>query len=503
MTNIDASIAALACRGAANPEKVENLVWLEAMRNGWSAYRLGETIGRTYPSPPLWSWERFGRSRTPLADGRTIHVAGEHEDFYDPDFYIYNDVVVEYSDGYAEFYLYPPEIFPPTDFHSATLMGDWLWLIGGLGYQGARGKTVQVMRLDTRDFHIESMETTGDVPGWLSRHCAEPLDDARILVVGGQFVDENSSEPNRELFELDLTTLRWRRRAHSDMALFPISREDYDACKNPRAGRANPEKSDNPFWLEMARRRWLPSRARLHYGDPGPEKPKFEFPKSECSTAEEIAEAAATFETGELNERQHDIKKMLAAWEASRPSPLRPGVVWTARRDEAALVTLPDGARVQIGGSVLEFCDGFENEWPDVWTYSDVIVEKPDGGIDIFIYPPDLLPPLSPLCAVARRGCLLVFGRIDRSAGREHSWQVVLRLDTQTFEITVIDEGGAPPRTIFSPEFFRVKGDLALFELCRDTGDQPRRCAVFDLAELCWRDEIAPYDEEMEPEAGN
>ena len=98
---------------------------------------------------PFWSWDRFGRTSTELPDGRIIHIAGEHEDYYDPDFCIYNDVTVEHPGGRLEFYLYPKEIFPPTDFHTATLLGDDILLIGSLGYTDMRriGET-QVLRLN-------------------------------------------------------------------------------------------------------------------------------------------------------------------------------------------------------------------------------------------------------------------------------------------------------------------------------------------------------------------
>ena len=123
---------------------------------------------------PFWSWQRFGRTSTALPDGRVIHIAGEHEDCYDPDFCIYNDVVVEYAGGRREFYLYPKDVFPPTDFHSATLVGREIILIGSLGYHDLRriGET-QVLKLDTRTLRIEPVATTGAAPGWISDHIAE------------------------------------------------------------------------------------------------------------------------------------------------------------------------------------------------------------------------------------------------------------------------------------------------------------------------------------------
>ena len=44
---------------------------------------------------PVWCFSRFGTSLTELPDGRFVQIGGEHEDFYDPDFCIYNDVTVQ------------------------------------------------------------------------------------------------------------------------------------------------------------------------------------------------------------------------------------------------------------------------------------------------------------------------------------------------------------------------------------------------------------------------
>jgi len=82
---------------------------------------------------PIWTFERYGSTRTELPDGRVICVGGEHEDHYDPDFHIYNDVVVFGLGGKIEIYGYPIEVFPPTDFHSATVVGDEIVVIGCLG----------------------------------------------------------------------------------------------------------------------------------------------------------------------------------------------------------------------------------------------------------------------------------------------------------------------------------------------------------------------------------
>ena len=96
--------------GAANPEQVENALWEQVIDEEWTGYGLRQHLGidldrntirqnfshsayRDATPGPFWSWQRFGRTSTALPDGRVIHIAGEHEDSYDPDFCIYNDVL--------------------------------------------------------------------------------------------------------------------------------------------------------------------------------------------------------------------------------------------------------------------------------------------------------------------------------------------------------------------------------------------------------------------------
>lgn len=51
----------------------------------------GRLLVTDFYGHPVWCFNRFGATRTKLPDGRTVCIGGEHEDFYDPDFYIYND----------------------------------------------------------------------------------------------------------------------------------------------------------------------------------------------------------------------------------------------------------------------------------------------------------------------------------------------------------------------------------------------------------------------------
>ena len=167
--------------GSQNPEICNELFWQAMIVTRESAYGgklaiqadTDEWYQKIAALGPAWSADRFGQSITWLDDGRCIEIAGEHEDSYDPDFYIYNDVFVHEPGKLPQIYLYPREVFPPTDFHSATLIGDWIYIIGSLGYPEDRANNVcPVYRLNINTFCIEPVSTTGKDPGRMCMHRA-------------------------------------------------------------------------------------------------------------------------------------------------------------------------------------------------------------------------------------------------------------------------------------------------------------------------------------------
>lgn len=200
--------------GTANPEQCTCEFWLEMIRTGHSGYAGHEIYGgqpHTFDGPAVWSFDRFGMSTMQLPDGKWVQIAGEHEDFYDPDFWIYNDVVVHDGAGNTQVYIYPREIFPPTDFHTATFVDDAIVLIGSLGYEEERrpGET-QVLRLNMKDLSIERIETTGESPGWISRHRAR-LDGDRIVVWDGMVWDGADYVAMEGTYALSRSTGAWRK----------------------------------------------------------------------------------------------------------------------------------------------------------------------------------------------------------------------------------------------------------------------------------------------------
>jgi ankyrin repeat protein len=204
--------------GASNPERMDIPFWKAMVRCGWTGYQAGKQFDDDSYNrgAPAWCYDRFGMSLTALPDGRFIQIAGEHEDHYDPDFCIYNEVFIHDGKGGFEILGYPEEVFPPTDFHSATLVGNWIYIIGNLGYPEFRkiGRT-PVYRLDTVTCRIEAVATSGQEPGWIHRHRAI-LEDGKIRISGGEIQLEaedgsQSIEDHKFSYWFDPASGRWER----------------------------------------------------------------------------------------------------------------------------------------------------------------------------------------------------------------------------------------------------------------------------------------------------
>lgn len=214
--------------GRRNPQRMRLEHWEWMVRHGRGPNGIRRDLGVEPNWPSLnagadWCFSRFGMTETTMDDGRIICVAGEHEDSYDPDFCIYNDVIilrpepgqstVTLDSGSVEIYGYPAKIFPPTDFHSATLVGNRLFVIGRLGYSGKyKVHCTPVYVLDTNTYEITKPEIGGDDPGWIYKHHAsfDPATYA-ITVRGGKPIRPELEDPVlfRGLYRLHLADMRW------------------------------------------------------------------------------------------------------------------------------------------------------------------------------------------------------------------------------------------------------------------------------------------------------
>jgi len=221
--------------GSGNPERMNNPVWEWLVRSKISAYMAADKLGEpsALVAGPGWCFQRFGQSVTELPDGRTVLIAGEHEDGYDPDFYIYNDVVVLHPDGKMDIFGYAPEFFPPTDFHSATLVDNHIIIIGNLGYPDRRKAGITpVFALDLATFAVSPVQTSGQSPGWIHGH-ESVLDagGASIIVRGGKLDRsdcESSLVENIDDWRLYLGDWRWERLTERRWQRWEITRKDGD-----------------------------------------------------------------------------------------------------------------------------------------------------------------------------------------------------------------------------------------------------------------------------------
>lgn len=206
--------------GISNPERMDFPFWQDMIRTGGNAYsaRTKYQDNQPFTQPgTVWCYERFGASLTALDDGRFVQIGGEHEDYYDPDFFIYNDVVIHDGHGDFQIYGYPADVFPPTDFHTATLCRDGIYIVGCLGHKNQRqpGFT-PVYRLALETWQIEPVKTTGDLPGWIHNHHAnyDPERNTLQIAKGQIHVDSEGAAqlvPNEHQFELNLAQLQWHR----------------------------------------------------------------------------------------------------------------------------------------------------------------------------------------------------------------------------------------------------------------------------------------------------
>ena len=212
---------------------MDNAFWRYCVQTRASAYAVNQKFGGpdSMASGPCWCFQRMGQAHVALPDGRDVYIAGEHEDHYDPDFYIYNDVVIVDGED-IRIFGYPESDFPATDFHTATLVGRNIFLIGNLGYPENRMKEqTQVYRLELESWKILPVSTSGVTPGWIHEHSATlGLDGNKIAITGGKRCGQRITE-NFDDYELDLNTFFWTKSVERNWSAWILEREDGEPNK--------------------------------------------------------------------------------------------------------------------------------------------------------------------------------------------------------------------------------------------------------------------------------
>lgn len=233
--------------GTNNPTTMEKPFWKYMVANAHlSAFAAREEIKKAEESvcfdKPIWCFARFGATHTYLPDERLVCIGGEHEDHYDPDFQIYNDVVVirnpRMVENYAMYvtpiplnfpgpknsgmmlgtsnvhdvtiYGYPEDVFPPIDFHTATYVQnkdkeEFIYIIGGLGHiDSPHRKETHVYRLRVSDFTIEEIRTSGIKPvGCTNSHCS------KLVRVEGHQIIKIEMPKEQKYYQFDVEAAKW------------------------------------------------------------------------------------------------------------------------------------------------------------------------------------------------------------------------------------------------------------------------------------------------------
>ena len=203
------------------------------LKSGYGPYRARDLfkVPVNREDGPIWTFERYGATRSELPDGRVVCIGGEHEDYYDADFCIYNDVIVFGPEDQIEIFGYPKEVFPPTDFHSASLLKDRIIIVGSLGYmQERRPGYTPVYSLDLSSYHISEIKTSGEMPGWISEHESVLDSDGTITIRGGKVIEQKDGKQqyrrNIEDYALNLRSGVWSRLTYRNWRQFSIRPED-------------------------------------------------------------------------------------------------------------------------------------------------------------------------------------------------------------------------------------------------------------------------------------
>jgi hypothetical protein len=204
-------------RGRSNPERMNNPFWEAMVRSRWDGYYAGEHFKAKQGirnSRPIWCFARRGTSQTLLPDGKVVLVAGAYFDPSDPNYAVYNDVIVKDWNSNLDIYGYPVSDFPPVDFHTTTPVGEGLYVVGGRGCDEDRVVgTTPVFRLDLESMEIHRLEVKGEEPGWIYGHEAVWwAAEQSVLIWGGEiFRCQSHSTPNKAMWAFDVYAHTWRR----------------------------------------------------------------------------------------------------------------------------------------------------------------------------------------------------------------------------------------------------------------------------------------------------
>jgi hypothetical protein len=177
------------------------------------------------------------------------------------------------------------------------------------------------------------------------------------------------------------------------------------------------------------------------------------------------------------------MERMIEANERSKLVRTIDDVVWTAVREDALQVALPDGRRLLIGGKVSDYGD----DYADPWLYNDIVVTHADGAIEILTYPPDVFPHAFDLIGVTSNADVFIFGKFDWKRHPDRARQpFVLRLDTSSYRIERLPPEPSGVRLALYEGCAMREGTRVVLPIVRLSDADPLLAIAFDLETLTW-----------------
>ncbi|MCX5469717.1 hypothetical protein [Acinetobacter nematophilus] len=154
----------------------------------------------------------------------------DYNDYYNPNFKIYNDVCIN-ADGLKkiELWNYPEEQFPPVYDHDTVYdkNTNLVYITGGLG-SGERQKKniteIYQLNLETKD--IEHVDALGESPLCLHKHHAKMWNYDLIEMRGGNILKNGRAIKNLYVWYFNLKTKTWLKQKHETYQHWLITSSD-------------------------------------------------------------------------------------------------------------------------------------------------------------------------------------------------------------------------------------------------------------------------------------
>ncbi len=175
--------------------------------------------------PPII--EKTGQSQTSLPDGRKVFIGGTLASNEKSS--TYHDIIVKYPDDELQIIHYSPHIFPSISFHTATLVSDKIWIIGGVNnLHKFTSQHTSVYQLNIHNFNIQYVEIRNNI-NLIAQHTVTLKNNQLIVSTGKVWLDTAMIWwENIDTWALNLTTFIWKNITKRRWQCFAVKRKDHD-----------------------------------------------------------------------------------------------------------------------------------------------------------------------------------------------------------------------------------------------------------------------------------